>query len=176
MLDKKAFEVLFRAYFSQLCAFSKKFVNDPDEAKEIVHIVFVNLWQKRDEIDTSSPLKSYLFRAVHNRSLNYLRDNKKLVRFQQPLETDQLDVYFESRDYLEENELEQKINTALEVLPEKCREIFMLSRFEGLKYREIADKLEISVKTVETQMTRAMKILREMLIDYLVIFIIFWFL
>lgn len=171
-LDKAAFEELFRSYFTPLCSFAQKFVRDADEAKDIVHNVFINLWNKRKEIDLETSLKSYLFQGVHNRSLNYIRDNKKLVQFDAPQNKAELGKYLESRDHLVSSEAESRINRALDDLPDKCREIFLMNRFDGLKYREIAEKLNISIKTVETQMSRALKSLRERLSDMITVLII----
>lgn len=170
-LDKAAFEELFRSYFTPLCSFAQKFVNDIDEAKDIVHNVFINLWNKRNEINMETSLKSYLFQGVHNRSLNYIRDNKNLVRFDTPQIEGELSQYLESKDHLESSEAESRINYALDDLPAKCKEIFLMNRFDGLKYREIAEKLNISIKTVETQMSRALKTLREKLSDMITILI-----
>ena len=173
-LDKRAFEELFRSFFPSLVLFAQKFVPDQDTAKEIVHNVFLNLWEKREQVDMSSSLKSYLFTSVNNRCLNYIRDQKKFdkdeTRFQRLDSTE----FSDGVDRLEEQELEQRIYDALQSLPEKCREIFMLNRFEGLKYAEIAEKLNISVKTVETQMSKGLKILREKLVDYLGMIILFF--
>lgn len=160
-------------YFGHLCSFAKKYVHDIDESKDIVHHVFIGLWQKRDEVDTQTSLKSYLFTAVHNRCLNHIRDNKKMTPFDAPQHESEMGEYLQSHDHLESEEMEGRINKALDELPEKCREIFMMNRFENLKYREIAEKLNISVKTVETQMSRALKTLREKLADLLVIMIIY---
>jgi len=172
-MDKRSFEELFRSFFPSLVLFAQKYVPDQDTAKEIVHNVFINLWEKRQQVDTGSPLKSYLFTSVHNRCLNYIRDQKKFDKddtiFQRLDSTDFSDGVYR----LEEQELEQRIYDALQSLPEKCREIFMMNRFDGLKYAEIAEKLGISVKTVETQMSKALKILREKLIDYLGMIILF---
>lgn len=170
-LDKAAFEELFRSYFTPLCSFAQKFVNDTDEAKDIVHNVFINLWNKRKEVDLETSLKSYLFQGVHNRSLNFIRDNKKMVQFDAPQSEGELSQYLESRDHLESSEAESRINRALDDLPEKCKEIFLMNRFDGLKYREIAEKLNISIKTVETQMSRALKSLREKLSDMITVLI-----
>lgn len=172
-MDKRSFEELFRSFFPSLVLFAQKYVPDQDTAKEIVHNVFINLWEKRQQVDTGSPLKSYLFTSVHNRCLNYIRDQKKFDKddtiFQRLDSTD----FIDGVDRLEEQELEQRIYDALQSLPEKCREIFMMNRFDGLKYAEIAEKQGISVKTVETQMSKALKILREKLIDYLGMIILF---
>ncbi|MFW5656814.1 MAG: RNA polymerase sigma-70 factor [Bacteroidota bacterium] len=164
---KKTFEKVFREYFPGLVLFALKYVPDEDTARDICHTVFINLWDKRDEVNFEKPMKSYLFTAVYNRCLNHLRDNKKFDRDElttEKLETNQDADY---RDALEENENEQEIYAAIQALPEKCREIFLLSRFEELKYAQIAEKLDISVKTVEAQMSKALKILREKLIKYL---------
>ena len=172
-MDKRSFEELFRSFFPSLVLFAQKYVPDQDTAKDIVHNVFINLWEKRQQVDTGSPLKSYLFTSVHNRCLNYIRDQKKFDKddtiFQRLDSTD----FSDGVDRLEEQELEQRIFDALQALPEKCREIFNMNRFDGLKYAEIAEKLGISVKTVETQMSKALKILREKLIDYLGMIILF---
>ena len=172
-LDKSSFEELFRTYYAPLCSFAQKYVGDSDEAKDIIHYVFVRLWQKREEVDFSTSLKSYLFTSAHNRCLNHIRDRKKLVHYDNPHQESELGEYLDSRDYLEASETEAKINRALDELPEKCREIFIMNRFDKLKYREIAEKLNISVKTVETQMSRALKTLREKLADLLIMLIIY---
>ena len=166
MLDEKSFELIFKTYFSNLTIFARKFVYDLDTAKEIVHNVFFNLWEKRNEVDTGRSLKTYLFSSVYNRSLNYLRDNKKFIQ------GDISEVYTrvvneEVTSGIEQAELEQRISEALKKLPEKCREIFTLNRFDDLKYKEIAGKLNISIKTVEAQMSKALRIMRDELNEYL---------
>lgn len=168
-MDKAAFEELFRSCFTPLCSFAQKYVGDIDEAKDIVHNVFINLWDKREEVDLNTSLKSYLFQGVYNRSMNYIRDHKKLVKFDTPQSEAELGQYLESKDHLESEEAEGRINRALDELPDKCREIFLMNRFDGLKYREIAKKLNISIKTVETQMSRALKTLREKLSDMITV-------
>jgi RNA polymerase sigma-70 factor (ECF subfamily) len=170
-LDKAAFEELFRSYFTPLCSFAQKFVQDADEAKDIVHQVFINLWNKREAIDANMSLKSYLFQGVQNRSLNFIRDNKKLVKFDTPQNEAELGTYLDSTDHLESAEAEARINEALDRLPDKCREIFLMNRFDNMKYREIAEKLKISIKTVETQMSRALKALRNDLSDMISVII-----
>ena len=166
-LDKPAFETLFRSFFPGLVLFAQKYVPDRDSATEIVHNVFLNLWEKREKVDTSTSLKSYLFTSVHNRCLNFIRDQKKFDRDETLLERLDSDEFTDASDRLEEMELEQRIYDAIQSLPEKCREVFTLNRFEELKYGEIAVKLDISVKTVETQISKALKILRNKLSDYL---------
>jgi len=162
-MDQQNFEKLFKIYFPALMAFSKKILGDEDDAREVVHQVFINLWERRNHIDLSTSMKSYLFTAVNNRSLNMIRDRKKFSSEEVPEQAGALDVSAE----LESMELEEKIREAINTLPERCRVIFELNRFNGMTYGEIAKQLNISVKTVENQMTKALKILREQLAKYL---------
>jgi RNA polymerase sigma-70 factor (ECF subfamily) len=166
-LDKAGFEQLFREYFPSLSHFARKYVPDNDTAKEIAHDVFLNLWGKRDNIDSSTSLKSYLFTSVHNRCMNYIRDQRKFNRDEKILEILEQEFQEAPHDHLETQELELRIIESLNSLPDRCREIFMLSRFEEISYAEIAERLSLSVKTVETQMSKALRILRGKLKDYL---------
>lgn len=162
-MDKHSFEKLFREYFPPLMSFARKILTDEDDAREVVQKVFISLWEKRESIDLTTSLKSYLFTSVHNRSLNVIRDRKKFSEVEVPEMAGEWDV----SAHIESIELEEKIAEALESLPEKCRQIFELSRFDGLKYSEIATQLDLSIKTVENQMSKALKILREKLIQYM---------
>ena len=162
-MDQRSFEELFREYFPPLMVFARKILSDEDDAREVVHKVFINLWEKREKIDLSASLKSYLFTSVHNRSLNVIRDRKKFSSEEVPEVPGEWDVSAQ----IESMELEEKIMETIESLPERCRQIFELNRFDGLKYSEIATKLDISVKTVENQMSKALKILREKLMKYM---------
>ena len=171
-LDERSFEELFRLYFTPLTYLAKKYMNDIETAKEIVHDVFINLWEKRDTIDLNKPVKSYLFTSLNNKCINYIRDNKKFNHNIIELDDFNNDSNWESSDKLVECELEDKINTTINSLPEKCRQIFIMNRFDNLKYKEIANKLGISIKTVEAQMSKALKVLRENLIDYITIIIL----
>jgi len=165
-LDDTAFEKVFREYFPGLTLFALKYTGDMDSAKEIVHTVFVNLWEKRERIDADTPLRSYLFTSVYNRCLNYLRDQRKFRKDALFDITVEMAAADDSSAQIEASELSIRIGEALEKLPERCRQVFEMNRFEGLKYRDISEKLGISVKTVEAQMTKALKILREHLKDY----------
>lgn len=164
-LDQRAFEELFREYFQPLMSFAKKMLVDEDDSRDVVQKVFIRLWEKRKELDASVSLKSYLFTSVHNRSLNLIRDRKKFSSGDVPDRAVDWDVGAQ----IDSMELEEKISEAIASLPEKCRKIFEMNRFEGLKYGEIAAKLGISVKTVENQISKALKILREKLIKYMTI-------
>jgi RNA polymerase sigma-70 factor, ECF subfamily len=165
------FEEMFRTYFSSLCYFARKYIPDHDTCKEIVHTVFVNLWEKRTEFDFNKPAKSYLFTAVYNRCMNYLRDQKKFVDNESQDLTTIQDYSSLQHENMQAAELEDQIWKVIHKLPEACRKIFTLNRFEGKKYAEIAEELNISVKTVETQMSKALKTLRDHLIDYIHVFV-----
>ena len=167
-MDQEDFERLFKTYFTALMSFSRKILGDEDDAREVVHQVFINLWERRNSIDLSTSMKSYLFTAVNNRSLNMIRDRKKFSSEEVPEQAGALDTMSAERGIFL-MELEEKIRAAINTLPERCRVIFELNRFDGLTYGEIAKQLDISVKTVENQMTKALKILREQLAKYLIL-------
>lgn len=171
--NKDAFELTFKTFFPGLCSFAYKYVHDFDMSKSIVHDVFVNMWEKRATIDRSKSVKSYLFTSVRNRCFNYLRDQKKFDSSEIKLDEVSDNSDQTGSDEMEAAELAATIQKALSQLPEKCREVFKLNRFEGLKYKEIADQLHISVKTVEAQMTKALKLLRTSLKDYLPLILLY---
>ncbi len=165
--------MLFREHFTALCYFARKYVGDLDSCKEIVHGVFIKIWENRSQFDWDKPAKSYLFTSVYNRSMNFIRDNRKFVAHDLSELREEITDIGAFSDNMEVAELEGKIKSALQRLPEKCREVFELSRFEGKKYTEIAGQLNISLKTVETQMSKALKVLKDELKDYLYFFILF---
>ena len=166
------FEIVYKQYYSMLVGFSFQYVEDGDVAEDVVQEVFSNLWNQSDRIEIKTNTKSYLFGAVRNACLNHLKHLKVVDSHEKS--SMQSEAYDPS-DFLEMDELQSKIDTALAQLPEKRREIFEMSRFEGKKYHEIADELDISVKTVETQMSRTLKVMRKVLGSYLVYLIIFSF-
>ncbi|MCF8368556.1 MAG: RNA polymerase sigma-70 factor [Bacteroidales bacterium] len=169
--NKTHFEQVFKAYFKPLCFFAYGYLNDRDSAQEIVQDVFINLWGKRETMDPQKAIKSYLYTSVKNRCLNYIRDHKKFRSQYLDIELE-LEIPFEDVDMFSESETRKKINNALDKLPEKCRQVFELSRFEEMKYKEIAINMGISIKTVEVQMSKALKILREELKDLIPLIII----
>ena len=173
-LNQPTFEALFKSSFKSLCFFALKYVKDMDVAKEIAQDAFINLWEKRETIDLSKSVKSYLTTTVYNRSLNYLRDNKKFNNNILSIEG----LFSNAGDYdsdkLVVDELNQAIKNAIDELPEKCREVFLLSRNENLKYQQIADKLQISIKTVEAQMSKALQHLRLRLAEFISVALILY--
>lgn len=172
-LDKKSFEALFRKHFRGLTYFALEYVKDGDIAREIVQDVFAGLWEKRNSIRLDRSPAAYLGTSVKNRSLNYLRDHKKFD--QEILEMEGLDAsyHYREHDHLVTEELRERIEKATSELPEKCREVFLKNRVEQKKYQEIADELGISLKTVEAQMSKALRIMRDKLAEFISIIIIF---
>ena len=170
-LDERTLESLFREHFTGLCQFAIGYIRDDEAAKEIVQDAFVNLWEKRHTIDLSKPVKSYLSTSVRNKCLNYLRDHKKFSSGLLALENLSNDAMFDQPDQLVESDLRGQIILAIDELPKKCREIFKMSRYHNLKYQQIADHLQISVKTVETQISKALQHMRLRLAEYLPILI-----
>lgn len=160
--DVNTFEKLYDDYYSSLCLFANKYLQDVDLSRSLVQDLFVNLWLKKEKIIIRDSLKLYLYKAVRNKSIDYLRESKKNVRLSE-ISEGKLNSPFQ--DKLEEAELNDRINRSISELPEKCREIFLLCRFEGLKYSQIASRLNISVKTVEMQMGIALKKIKSKLSD-----------
>jgi len=172
--DQTAFEQVFKTHFKRLHAYAFTILRDESDAEEMVQQVFFKLWERNKTLSFSDPITSYLYRAVHNESLNFIKHRKIKSNHQ-------LHVAYSMKNEVEHpakkvfaGELEKKIHTALEELPEQCRTIFQMSRFDELKYREIADKLGLSVKTVENQMGKALKILRLKLVDFLIFVLLFF--
>jgi len=168
MVDEKAFELLFKSQYETLCRRAYTLLNDMDEAEETVQQVFIGVWEKRKEMQVTESINAYLSRAVHNAALNRIKHLK--VRMQYSKEQQ---LRFEANPPITEishaDELKTKISAAIEGLPEQCRLIFKLSRFEEMKYAEIAEQLGISIKTVENQMGKALRVLREKLKDYMIL-------
>lgn len=173
--DKKSFEKLFKTYYAPLCLFARQYILDPDDSEEAVQSFFLKLWDDRKKIAITTSVKSYLFGSVKNRCLNYIKHQKiKQAHQSEVIKSAKIDS--NSSSFLLEVDLMKKIEASINSLPPKRREIFILSKEHGLKYREIAEKLGISIKTVETQMGHALKDLREQLKDYKQLLISFFML
>ena len=161
------FDRIYVTYYSRMFRFAKEYVLFDEDDENVVQDVFLLLWEKREVLDIQVSLGSYLFSLVKNRSLDYLRHKVVAEEYRQELTfklsaLEQLNYTFTS-----EEDIEQAVTKAIDKLPERCREIFLKSRIEGMKYREIADELDISMNTVENQMSIALKKLRIELKDYL---------
>jgi len=171
--DQTAFELLFRFYYPGLVTFVSQIISDRDEAEEIVQDFFVNVWTSKKSIHQVTSLKSYFFVSVKNRAFNYLKKEqikeKTLCQLKELVEKD----FLYHPDLFVESELQQQIANAMEKLPERTREIFMMSRFKGITNDEIATQLELSKRTVETQISNALKILRNELKEYKFLLLLF---
>ncbi len=165
--NEKAFEQVFKTHFKSLHAYAFTIVRDEMVAEELVQNIFFKLWERPESLSISGPVAAYLYKAVHNESLNHLKHLKVRQKHQSHVLHQMKNETESAAKKIAFKELEGKLQKALQELPEQCRTIFQLSRFEDLKYREIADRLKISPKTVENQMGKALKLLRLKLIDFL---------
>lgn len=169
------FEQVFRDYYERLCNYANTMVNDMDEAEEIVQSTFLALWEKRSGIDIHTSVKSYLYQAVHNTCLNRIKHNRVRQTHSEYYRYTADVAMGSGSDLLIGKELEGQINDAIDSLPPQCQAVFRLSRFENLTYAEISEQLNVSVKTVENHMGKALRILREKLKDYLPLFLFILF-
>lgn len=158
--DSSDLEVFFKKHYKALCFAANNILNDYAAAEDVVQDVFFNLISKEEEIIINSSLKGYIYRSAINASLNYVKKVKNTVL----METEVLEVHLNGsvfgEDSMEQLELEESVNQAINLLPPKCKTVFLLNRYEGMKYREVAEHLGISIKTVENQMGKALKRLR----------------
>jgi len=162
--DLKAFETLFRKYYRYLCTVADRFCHDRDTAEEIVQDLFCKIWEKKQEILIRTSVKSYLIKAVYFNTINRVKQQRKDIELDA--------IYFReaegyrAEEIVELTEVSELVAAALSRLPAKGQLIFRLSRFEGLTYKEIAARLDISVKTVEAYMGQALRLFRESMKDY----------
>lgn len=164
--DEGAYDTVFRTWYAVLVRVAGALLLDTDAAEEVAQEVMLELWRRRHLVDASVSLKAYLLRSVRNRALNHLRH----LRVRRETEADVEALYtapIGSDQPVVAKELSEAVQVALAQLPPRCREVFELSRVHGLKYAEIAEALAISEKTVEAQMGKALKIMRERLAVWL---------
>ena len=173
------FQYLYKEYFPSLCIYAKNFTRSKEIAEEVVQDVFISLWEQQGHLNIKSSLKSFLFVSVRNGCLNHLKHlqvvNKFNEYYTQLLKNAQelFNVSQESGDSLMiANELEDKLFKEIELLPEQCRKIFLMSRFDCLKHQEIADKLGVTINTVHRQTSIALEKLRLALKSYLTLFLL----
>ncbi|MFN8357935.1 MAG: RNA polymerase sigma-70 factor [Spirosomataceae bacterium] len=167
--NERVFEQVFRKYYASLCQYANSILKDSEDAEEVVQNLFCTWWEKRVFVDINVSIKAYLYRSVHNHCLNRVKHLKIQDTYRQHNADVLEQTQVSATDQLQYNELQQQLQQAIDRLPEQCRLVFRLSRFEELKYAEIAEQLGISVKTVENQIGKALKILRTQLADFLTI-------
>jgi len=165
--EPSALDALFRRYYADLCRLANRYVRNEAHAEDIIQELFVSVWEKRGSLPEGlTSIGGYLNRAARNRSLNFLRDQNRI-----PVDDGEVPETIPSggqaSDDLEQDDLRQRINNAIDRLPERCRLVFTMSKLDDMSNREIAEALEISPKTVENQMTRAYRFLREWLSAWL---------
>ncbi len=160
-----ALRSLYSSYYSYICMVVYKMIGDGSQAEDVAQEVFVEVWKRRESLDVNTSLKGYLRMVAVNKTLNHIRSKK--------MDFDQDDAILQvpnkensTQNLLEAEDLKNAINHAVNSLPEKCRIIFGLSKFEEKSYREIAEQLCISIKTVENQMSKALKIVRKAVLEY----------
>lgn len=156
--------------YAPLCLYGMTFLKDKDQVEELVQDVFVKLWEKRDQLQIQTSLKSYLYTSVKNSILNYIKSQKVRSSYANEMQQQEEPTYLSVDDF-ENIELQNRIENLVNAMPTERLKVFKLSRYEGLKYKEIAQKLGISIKTVENQMGKALKYLRENLADVIVLFV-----
>jgi RNA polymerase sigma-70 factor (ECF subfamily) len=165
--DRKAFENLFLDFYESLCQFAWRFTHSQHVSEELVQEVFLNVWQSKERLDPQREIKSYLYQSVKNKALNYIKHQELASEYNQKIGWLNPTPTRQDHEYNEEAEFVKAARKSIEELPDRARQVYKLSRKDGLTYREIAQVLDISPKTVESQMSRALKILRNALSEYL---------
>lgn len=155
---KREIDEAFRCYYKPLCLYAMHYLHDMDLAEDVVQDCFMELWERMNEEKTVSSIRSYLYTMVRNRCLDTLKKDNQINYNASP--SDLADI-IQDEEAEERSLIEARLWTAIDSLPEKCREVFLLSKRDGLKYKEIAEKLNISTKTAENQVAKAMKVLKE---------------
>jgi RNA polymerase sigma-70 factor (family 1) len=173
--NTKAYEHFFNENYNALCRFAFNYLKDRDEAEEMVQGTFVSIWQKRKDISLDFSLKSYFYSSVKNSCLNLFKHQKSKEKYAADIIAED-DKYYSTESEIYENELKTAVGKALIKLPKQQQSVFKLSRFEGKKYQEIAEQLNISAKTVENHMGKAIKFMRTELQDYLFIILFIFYL
>jgi RNA polymerase sigma-70 factor (ECF subfamily) len=166
-INIKSIEFLYKSNHKALCNTVNKIINDQEASEDIVQEVFIKIWHKRHDLKIDSSLKGYIFKSVANAALNYL-ESHKVARFQKEITLDISESLMEEAPQkLDYKELGLKIREAIDRLPPRCKTIFILSKYEEMKYKDIANQLNLSLKTVENQMGIALEKLRNDLKPYL---------
>jgi RNA polymerase sigma-19 factor, ECF subfamily len=164
---EQAFEDVFKTNFKRLHAYAFTIIKDDIMAEEIVQNVFCRLWEKKSKVEIETSLAAYLYRSVYHESLNYLKHLKVRAAYNSYVHARLKNDTDSAEKKILLGDLQNKLTDALAELPEQCRTIFQMSRFEELKYQEIADRLGLSIKTIENQMGKALRLLRLKLADFL---------
>lgn len=165
--DKDVFSVMFTTYYHDLVLFAMSMVNDRETAEEFVQDTFVKIWEERRNLHINTSLKSYLIRSVHNRFIDWYRHRKVRQAHADDLLANPVLSENDTEEYILFSELDHQIKKVLAFIPADCSEAFIMNRDQGLKYSEIAEKLNVSVRTVEVRIGKALHLLRNYLHEYL---------
>ena len=168
--SKEAFSLLFQTYYTDLVLFCGNFIKDKDSCEDIVQSIFLKLWNDRKNIQIEISLKSYLLKAVRNSCLDEFRHIEIVRQYETEFGSSALDNY-DTENYILYSDLYAHLSRALEKIPDLYKEAFVLNRFEGLKYREIAEKLNVSERTVEVRVSKTLYLLRKQLKDFFIFLI-----
>lgn len=171
--NHKAFEELFETYFESLSSYAFSILRDSDEAQDIVQKVFFKLWDQHKELEIRTSVKSYLYRIVHNESLNFVHQRTNRAEINREISLYNDDSTNNVSEQIIASDLQKAIDNALGELPPQCRKVFEMSRMEQKSYSEIARNLTISVNTVENHISKALRQLRISLKDYLIVLLFF---
>jgi len=172
--NTKAFEMLFRQWYEPLCRYAYAMLHNADEAEDMAQKTFCKLWDQREKVEIRTSVKSYLYKMVHNACLNKIKQWQIQSEHHETIAYGSITTDNRTEETVAYKELNYQVELAIACLPERCRQVFLLSRMQHLSYLQIAKQLQISPNTVETQIVKALKILREKLKDYLLIGICFF--
>jgi RNA polymerase sigma-70 factor (ECF subfamily) len=165
--NAKSFEALFKLWYEPLCRYAYSMIHDSDEAEDIVQKIFCKLWDQHEKMEIHTSIKSYLYRMVHNACLNKIKQWQMQAEHHEQIAACSVAVGNSVEQTVGYKELSHQVELAIDTLPARCREVFLLSRMQYLSYAQIAQKLQISPNTVEVQIVKALKVLREKLKDFL---------
>ena len=172
-----AFDVLYKKYCKRVYKFGYSILKSPEESENLMQDVFLNLWENRHKVEKDSSIKSYVFTITYNSAISIIRKKARESEFIEYLKSMQeINEEEPVNIELEYNELTNKLDEIIKALPQRQKEVYLLHKVEGLKYKEIAERLNISENTIENHMSRALKIIREKLGNYSLIAILFWYL
>lgn len=169
---EEAFDEIFRRHYASLCLYAMRFINDQHSAEDVVQELFVKFWERRNELQINVSVQSYLYKSTYHASLNYLRGKKVRGSYQANVQSESVELS-DTTDSMIQGELEYRIESEINDLPSRTQEIFKLNRFENKKYREIAQDLNISIKTVEAHMSKALRTLTLNLAEYLPVLFVY---
>lgn len=172
--DESAFEFIYQNYYTALCVLAIRIIKIQEEAEEIVQEIIVNLWNKRESINITKNLKAYLFQSVHNNALNHLKKQNRENNYTISISEHLQEVYANQSEKILVNELETIVKEAIEKLPEQTKSIFKQSRFEGLKYSDIAKNENLTIKGIEFHMSKALQFLKTELKEHLYLIVLFY--